>query len=193
MALPSPCSGVIVSPSTHALPTIAIKGSRFMMSAVRNGPTRMVETKMKTMAAVVARLMPTSAAQPALFSGGCQVWVIAESATKIAACAMTEYQVVNRASAPTRKARVIISTPCSCGERKRNAGQHQTRRMRADHDRKPAESRERASDALPTQAFKAGSGSRNPRKQGIDEIGEYRGRHIVQVDRLKQTVEQDGE
>src|SRR5262249_29470186 len=75
VAAPSPCSGVMVSPRTSALPTIAISGSRFMISAVRNGPTRMVETKMKTMAAVVARLMPRSAAQPALLCGGCPLWV----------------------------------------------------------------------------------------------------------------------
>ena len=74
----------------------------------------------------------------------------------MAACAMTEYQVVNRASAPTRNARVDdqhAGAAHSSGERKRDAGEHQTRPVRADHDRKSAKRGKRAGDALPAQAL----------------------------------------
>jgi hypothetical protein len=82
-----------------------------MISAVRNGPMRTVETKMNTMLTVVATLIATRAAQPTLVCGGFQVRAPSDTATKISAWATTDYQVVSRASSPTRKARVMRSTP----------------------------------------------------------------------------------
>ena len=53
-APPSACSGVITSPRNSALPMVASSGSRFMNSAVRNGPIRMVETNTENTATTVA-------------------------------------------------------------------------------------------------------------------------------------------
>ena len=47
MPAPSSWIGVITSPSKSALRTVANSGSRFMISAVRNAPTRTVDTKSK--------------------------------------------------------------------------------------------------------------------------------------------------
>src|SRR5205807_1866286 len=48
------CRRLRPSPSTSALPTVASSGSRFMNSAVRNGPMRTVERKTPAIAIVIA-------------------------------------------------------------------------------------------------------------------------------------------
>src|SRR5580658_9907833 len=102
MALPIPWIGVIAWPSTSALRIVAVSGSRFMISAVRNGPTRSVETKTNKIAAVDDRLMATRQAQPRLVCGAFHVRARADMARKTAVDDSIEYQVVRRASAPTR-------------------------------------------------------------------------------------------
>src|SRR5580698_6854421 len=106
MPAPSPWIGVITSPSSSALRTLANSGSRFMISAVRNAPTRMVDTKMNRKPEVMATLMPTMAIQPVGVCGGCQFNVPSDKATNSAVDDTNEYQVDSRASAPPRKARV---------------------------------------------------------------------------------------
>src|SRR4029077_21246867 len=105
MPLPAACSGVMISPRISALRIMAMSGSRFMISAVRNGPMRTAETKMTRMLTVVATLIATRAAQPTLVCGGFQVRAPSDTATKISAWATTEYQVVSRASSPEEGAR----------------------------------------------------------------------------------------
>src|SRR5271169_3268879 len=102
MALPSPCAGVMTWPSSSALNTIAVSGSRFMISAVRNGPILIVETTMKKTAAVLAMLITTSAGQPKLVCGAFQVWVAADATRNTSVDDISEYQVTILASAPTR-------------------------------------------------------------------------------------------
>jgi hypothetical protein len=53
-----------------------------MISAVRKGPTRTVDTKIKKMPAAVAILIPTRATHPASVCGGCHVCVRADSAAR---------------------------------------------------------------------------------------------------------------
>jgi hypothetical protein len=62
-----------------------VSGSRFMISAVRNGPIRTVETKMKRMLAVIATLSATRATQPTVVCGGSHVRALSDTATKISA------------------------------------------------------------------------------------------------------------
>src|SRR5579884_4409212 len=94
-----------------ALNTIVIRGSRFMISAVRNGPIRIVETKTNRIAAVLQTLSPMSSAQPQPVCGAFQFPVPNDTAKNKTIEEITEYQVVNRASAPTRKARVRSRIP----------------------------------------------------------------------------------
>ena len=49
---PTACSGVMTSPSNSALPMVVSGGSRFIRSAVRNGPIRTVEANTPRMPAV---------------------------------------------------------------------------------------------------------------------------------------------
>ena len=65
--------------------------------------------------------------------------------------------------------------------------------MRADHDREAAEGGERASHALPAQSLQTGGGGGKPGQQRISEIGENGGRHVIQLDRLEQAIDQNRE
>ena len=86
---------------------------------------------------------------------------------------------------------MTISTPVrhtAAASARRDAGQHQTRRMRADHDRKPAKAK---AQAMPCQRRRSGPVTAAAgREQRIDEIGEHRGPGVVQVDCLEQAVQQ---
>ena len=157
---------------------------------------RTVEMNTNRIPAVVAKLTAIKAAQPASVCGGFQVWVTADATTNSTSCATTEYHVVSRASAPTRYARVTMSTPV---RRRRRAepigdpGERQAGGMRADHDRQPAKRHDRADGALPAQSLKAGCRSNQPGQQWISEIGEDRGRHVDRFDRLEQTEDEPRE
>src|SRR5580700_4910619 len=96
----SPWIGVITSPSSAALRMVASSGSRFMISAVRNAPTRMVDTKMNRKPEVMATLMPMMDIQPVGVCGGCQFSVPSDKATNSAVDDTSEYHVDSRASAP---------------------------------------------------------------------------------------------
>ncbi len=89
---------------------VAVSGSRLMISAVRNGPMRIVDMKMNRMPDVVARLITTREVQPKPVCGMFQFCATSETAMNIAVDEIIEYQVVSRASAPTRKARVVRRT-----------------------------------------------------------------------------------
>src|SRR5580692_3645887 len=64
MPAPSPWTGVITSPSMSALSTVATSGSRFMISALRNGPMRVVEIYSVKTATAVQTLTTATATQP---------------------------------------------------------------------------------------------------------------------------------
>src|SRR5262245_63204563 len=108
-APPSACSGVITSPRNRTLPMVASGGSRFMNSAVRNGPIRMVEANTPPMPVVTATLSRTSATQPDTDAGGCQFQVSSETTASTTVDEISEYQVICSASAPCSAARVTIS------------------------------------------------------------------------------------
>ena len=126
----------------------------------------MVDTKMKTMPAVVARLYADQR-RPA---GVGLRWLprLRDRGERNKDGGLRNDRIPGRqprVGADQERARdnQHAGAAHSGGERKRNAGEHQTRRMRADHDRKPAKRGKRAGDALPAQALKAGRGSRESR------------------------------
>ena len=96
-APPSACSGVITSPRKIAEPMVASSGSRFMNSAVRNGPTRAVEMNTISTAIAIATLEPISANQPSAVTGGCQFAVASAAATNTAVAAISDHRVISRA------------------------------------------------------------------------------------------------
>ena len=69
MAPPSACSGVMTSPSRGTLRIVASSGSRFMIKAVRNGPMRVVDMKMVSVAIAVQMLTVMIAAHPMAVCG----------------------------------------------------------------------------------------------------------------------------
>src|SRR5271170_6645096 len=102
ITLPSPCIGVITSASASALRIITVNGSRYMIKAVRNGPIRTVETNTNRTPNVTAALTPIKAAQPPLVCGPVQFSVASDTTTNTTVDDNCVYQVVIRASAPTR-------------------------------------------------------------------------------------------
>src|SRR5262245_2596631 len=108
-APPTACSGVISSASSSALPMVASGGSRFMNSAVRNGPMRIVEANTPMMPVVTATLTAITASQPPTVSGGCQSHVASESSASSADEETSECQVISLASTPCSAARVTSS------------------------------------------------------------------------------------
>src|ERR1051326_8000568 len=109
MAPPSACTGAMASPSMIALTIAASNGSRFMISAVRKGPTRVVEMKTVRVAIVVGTLVPNIAAQPAPVVGGIQFHVTRAMTANSPVDDTIEYHVVRRASACPSLARVMSS------------------------------------------------------------------------------------
>src|ERR1700692_5049714 len=92
MALPIPWIGVMTSPSTSALRSIAVSGSRCMISGVRNGPMRIVDTNTNNIAAVVARLTMTIQTHPRFVCGMFQSRFASDTATNKAVDDSIEYQ-----------------------------------------------------------------------------------------------------
>src|SRR5262245_28819162 len=88
---------------------VASSGSRFMNSAVRNGPMRTVEANTPSIPDVTATLSTMSATQPPAVAGGCQFKVTSAAAASSAVDEISEYQVISRASAPGSIARVTRS------------------------------------------------------------------------------------
>src|SRR6516162_4849121 len=84
IAPPSACSGVSTSARKSALPMAVSNGSRFMNSAVRNGPMRTVEANTPSRPVVTAALSPMRASHPDAFAGGCQFLVASATTTNIA-------------------------------------------------------------------------------------------------------------
>ena len=84
------------------LSTVALNGSRCVMTAVRNAPIRTVERNIHRIAAVVAKLRVTSQIQFSAECGMFHVCAVNAIAINIAVDDSMEYQVVSRASAPTR-------------------------------------------------------------------------------------------
>ena len=72
-----------------------------MITAVRNGPIRTVDKNTNKIAAV-AKLSATRHAQLTLVCGMVQAWRAKDAATNMPVDDSIEYQVVSRASAPTR-------------------------------------------------------------------------------------------
>jgi len=72
-----------------------------MITAVRNGPIRTVDKNTSKIAAVAAKLSAARHAQLTLVCGMVQAWRAKDAATMPVDDSI-EYQVVSRASAPTR-------------------------------------------------------------------------------------------
>src|SRR5215472_6423320 len=100
--MPTACMGVKISPSTKPLRMVAVKGSRCMITAVRNAPMRTVERNTNRIAAVVAKLSAMRQVQARLDCGMVQAGCEDDAGTKMMVADSIEYQVVSRASAPTR-------------------------------------------------------------------------------------------
>src|SRR5437762_9228172 len=110
MAPPKTCHAVMNSPSSAALRMVASSGSRFMISALRNGPMRLIEMNSVSTAMVTVTLTTTSANQPVPVCGECQFQVASEKTMKINVDDNCEYQESRRESAPASAAREISST-----------------------------------------------------------------------------------
>src|SRR5262244_1531135 len=98
-APPSACSGVSTSARKSALPMVVSNGSRFMNSAVRNGPIRTVEANTPRRPVVTAALSPMRASQPDAVTGGCQSLVTSATTTNITVEETSEYQDAQRIGA----------------------------------------------------------------------------------------------
>src|SRR6266566_3958101 len=93
----------MTSASTTALRMVAVKGSRCMMTAVRNAPIRTVERNTNKIAAVVARLSTTRHVQLKADCGMFQACSANAAAMNMAVEDNIEYQVVSSASARGRQ------------------------------------------------------------------------------------------
>ena len=62
----------MTSPKSGALRIVTSSGSRFMISALRNGPMRLIEMNSVSTAMVTVTLTTSSANQPVPVCGGCQ-------------------------------------------------------------------------------------------------------------------------
>ncbi len=132
----------MTSPSSGALRIVASSGSRFMISALRNGPMRLIEMNSVSTAMVTVTLTTSSANQPVPVCGGCQFQVASEKTTKIDVDDTSEYQVSSRESAPASAAREISSTAVrrhAAPKREGEAGKRDRARLRADDQREAAE------------------------------------------------------
>src|SRR3954453_12343264 len=110
IAPPKTCQAVTNSPSSTALRMVASSGSRFMISALRNGPIRLIETNSVSTAMVTVTLTTSRANQPVPVCGAFQFQVASENKTKIDVDETSEYHVSRRESAPGSAAREISST-----------------------------------------------------------------------------------
>ena len=81
-----------------------------MISALRNGPMRLIEMNSVSTAMVTVTLTTSRANQPTSVCGACQFQVASEKTTKIDVEDTSEYQVSRRESAPASAAREISST-----------------------------------------------------------------------------------
>src|SRR6266446_4352063 len=159
---PSACSGVSTSPRKSALPMAVSNGSRFMNSAVRNGPMRAVEANTPMSPVVTARLKATSASHPVALAGGCQFAAASAAMMNTTVEESSAYQVMRSASARERG------------------------RMRADHQREADKSGDRGRGAAPGDYLEPARRGREPGEQRIDEIGQDRDRHLDRLERLEQ-------
>src|SRR6516162_10888488 len=195
IAPPSACSGVSTSARKSALPMAVSNGSRFMNSAVRNGPMRTVEANTPMSPVVTAALSAMSASQPVVVAGGCQFQVASAAITNTTVEETSEYQVMRSASAPERSARVTsrITT--------RQRAAPRAARMPAAASvvgcapiisaspRKAA----MAAAAAPRDLLETACRRRQSGKQRIDEVGEDRDRHLDRLDCREQQKHVAGE
>src|SRR5258708_20871230 len=109
IAPPKTCHAVMNSPSSAALRMVASSGSRFMISALRNGPMRLIEMNSVSTAMVTVTLTTSSANQPVPVCGACQFQVASEKTTKINVDDNCEYQDSRREPAPATTQRPITT------------------------------------------------------------------------------------
>src|SRR5215472_13504794 len=95
MEPPSASGSVIASPATGPLNRVDSNGSRYMMRALRKGPTRLIDTNSANTEIVVATLTAMRATQPVGVAGACQFQVSKAAAARIAVDDNIKYHVVS--------------------------------------------------------------------------------------------------
>src|SRR5262245_4467837 len=149
---PSACSGVSTSARKSALPMAVSSGSRFMNSAVRNGPMRAVEAKTPSNPVVTARLSTTRASHPERGRGRLPV--------RCRERGENEYGGRGQERIPSDAQRVGAGKQRARGEQHhnpaergaeggKNAGGRERGRMRAEHQREPEKGGDRSRGAPP--------------------------------------------
>ena len=140
------------SPSSGALRIVASSGSRFMISALRNGPMRLIEMNSVSTAMVTVTLTTSSANQPVPVCGGFQFQVASENTTKIEVEDTSEYQVSRRESAPAQRRsrdQQHRGAQASGAEREGDAAERDRARLRADDQREAEKGDDRRDGAAP--------------------------------------------